>query len=217
MKKLVFGIFLLLVLTACSKEVQQEDTFATIKTSKQNNVNQSLIQSLGLDKVAMFDIELYEPRDVKYIEYWVEHYKDGKNQGRLTGAAMSVEPKEDEKVKKFTVSFARTVFNLEDETKYQRWNSSLSDGGTTASSQSLAVKVEDMNLSEGYSGIGDEMKVEHINVPVTLAYAVKDNRDSMTMTNHILGQDESELQEFVSKYKEVFLYRIMFNEEAPSH
>ena len=47
--------------------------------SKQTDINQSLIQSLGLDKVAMFDIELYETKDVKYIEYWVEHYKNGES------------------------------------------------------------------------------------------------------------------------------------------
>lgn len=217
LKKLVIGMLVLLLLNACSKEVQQDYSLATIKPSKQSDVNQSLIQSLGLDKVAMFDIELYELKDVKYIEYWVEHYKDGENKGRVTGAAMSVETKEDEKVKELTVSFARTVFKLNDETEYEQWNSSLAEGGTTASSQSLATKVEEDGLSEGYSAIGDEFKIEDLNVPVTLAYVVKDDGDSMTMTNLIFGQDETELEEFVSKYKEVFLYRIKFNEEAPSH
>ncbi|MBE4907943.1 hypothetical protein IMZ08_07745 [Bacillus luteolus] len=206
--------FSVLFLFGCTQEKPSENTLAKVKTSDLSEVNMSLVESLGVEKVAVYDIELYKPDEVKYIEFWVEHYKNGeKQQGNLTGAAMGLGPEVEEKETTFTVAFAKTSFDV-DEDKYDRWNSSLSQGGTTASSQSGAIKVEDTNLSEAFSSFGHDINIEGIKKPVTLAVTIRNDGNSMTMRT-INFEDEEELEKFVMKYKEVFLYRIMLLDQEP--
>ncbi len=205
--------FSILFLFGCTQDKPSENTLAKVKTSDLSEINMSLVESLGVEKVAVYDIDLYKPEEVKYIEFWVEHYKNGEKQDNLTGAAMGLGPEDKEKEKTFTVAFAKTSFEV-DEEKYDRWNSSLSQGGTTASSQSGAIKAEYPNLSEAYSGFGHDINIEGIQKPVTLAVTIRNDGNSMTMRT-INFEDEEELKKFVKKYKEVFLYRIMLLDQEP--
>lgn len=209
------SVGVLLLLVGCMQDTVSENTIAKVKNSDQIDINMSLVDSLGVEKVAIYDIELYKPDKVKYIEFWVEHYRNGEKQGNLTGAAMGLGPEDEEKETTFTVAFSKTSFEV-DEFKYNRWNSSLSQGGTTASSQSGAIKVEDNNLSEAYSSFGHDINIEEVSKPVTLAVTVRNDGDSMTMyaTNF---EQPGELEKFVEKYKEVFLYRVMLLDQEPVH
>jgi hypothetical protein len=207
--------FCVLFLFGCTQEKPSENTLAKVKNSDLSEINMSLVESLGVEKVAVYDIELYKPDEVKYIEFWVEHYKNGEKQGNLTGAAMGPGPNDEKKENTFTVAFAKTSFEV-DEDKYDRWNSSLSQGGTTASSQSGAMKMEDSNLSEAFSSFGHDITIEELNKPVTLSVAVRNDSDSMTM-KVIDFENDGELNEYVKKYKEVFLYRIMLLDKEPAH
>lgn len=196
------GILVLLSLIGCSNGSNTEHKADGILVPvKQNERNTQMISSLGFDTILMYDLKV-KNKEIKMIHLWVEHYKNGEKQEDIAGGATATN--ED-----MTLTAAKINFNLNENTTYERWTLSMTDGTGFSTMQSPVVEVDTASIGAAQSWLNDKINIA-ADRPQALAIIVKDGSNGIQV-----GLDEEVIENIIKENEEVLIVKAMIskNEE----
>lgn len=193
-----YGVILaLLALIGCSNS---ENTTAVkadgvLKPVKQSEENTQMTTLLGFDTFFLYELEV-KNTEMQYVTFWIEHYIDGEKQENIAEGATSAS-------EEMTLAASKLDFELEDGTKYVRWNLAMTDGTSTTSMETIPEEVETSNLGSASTWLDDKINIE-ADKPQALALIVKDGSKGIRT-----GMDEEVLQEIIKENHEVIIVKAM--------
>lgn len=183
---------------------------ATIKPANLTQEEKTLLHAGGADQVFVFDYHLPK-QNMKSLHYWIEFYKNGKDQGKQLGGSSSIEGSRDGKL-------IVTIRSLDRKKKHSaQWVMTVAEKNgytqTTGTWHAAILKGTSMTGENQLSKIKSGK-------PITLAVNVRDPyASSMEMTTGIF-HNSSALKKWVGEYKYVYVLRCEFgknSEGMPNH
>lgn len=208
MKKLILiTIFFVLVGCSVDTKVSSKQSLA-IKPTNLTEYHKNLIQSAGTEDAFLFDIVVDDiDTDQLYLHSWVDHYINGEKQEAIGQMATTLEEPE------VTVTFSNLLMEVE-EGVYERLDVSFVTESGISSAHSKPQKVLKQPLGKATTSIGEEIKLTK-DQPFIAAMVVKSSGNSIGLSIDALNENDEEVDQYVNKYEEVYLYQVMVSKKHP--